>query len=78
MRVTAASLNHHDLWTLRGVGSRPFTEPPVLGCDAAGVLLAYGDGVTPLGAAEVGSEVVVHSVITCGHCRAGTTDGCRS
>ena len=35
VRVAAASLNHHDLWTLRGVGLR--TEPPVvLGCDAAG------------------------------------------
>jgi NADPH:quinone reductase-like Zn-dependent oxidoreductase len=49
VRVRAAALNHHDLWTLRGVGLR--TEPPVvLGCDAAGV-------------DEDGNEVVVHSVI---------------
>jgi NADPH:quinone reductase-like Zn-dependent oxidoreductase len=67
--VSAASLNHHDLWTLRGVGSRRFTHPQVLGCDAAGTVLAYG-GETPEGALPVGSRVVVHSVMTCGECGA--------
>ena len=67
--VRAASLNHHDLWTLRGVGSRPFTEPQVLGCDAAGVVLAYGAD-RPEGTPEAGAPVVVHSVLTCGRCRA--------
>ena len=70
LRVTAASLNHHDLWTLRGVGSRPLTEPQVLGCDAAGEVLAYGDGEPPPDAPAIGAAVVVHSVMTCGHCRA--------
>lgn len=69
VRVDAASLNHHDLWTLRGVGSRKFTEPQVLGCDAAGTVLAYGDG-PPDDAVPAGSAVVVHSVIACGTCRA--------
>lgn len=50
VEVRAASLNHHDLWTLRGVGIREEQLPIVLGCDAAGVT---GDG----------REVVVHSVI---------------
>lgn len=49
--VKAASLNHHDLWTLRGVGIRSEQLPMVLGGDAAGV-------------DEDGNEVVVHSVIT--------------
>ena len=70
LAVTAASLNHHDLWTLRGVGSRRLTEPQVLGCDAAGTVLAYGDGEPPAGAPPVGDAVVVHSVMTCGHCAA--------
>jgi NADPH:quinone reductase-like Zn-dependent oxidoreductase len=48
--VKAASLNHHDLWTLRGVGISADRLPVVLGCDAAGV-----DGT--------GREVVVHTVI---------------
>jgi NADPH:quinone reductase-like Zn-dependent oxidoreductase len=71
--VGAASLNHHDLWTLRGISSRPLTEPQVLGCDAAGTVLAYGDGDAPEGSPRVGAAVVVHSVMTCGHCVA-----CRS
>jgi NADPH:quinone reductase-like Zn-dependent oxidoreductase len=50
--VKAASLNHHDLWTLRGVGIREEQLPMILGCDAAGI-----DEST-------GAEVVVHSVIT--------------
>src|SRR6266536_272679 len=49
--VTAASLNHHDLWTLRGVGIGPDQFPMILGCDAAGIDTATG------------AEVVVHSVI---------------
>jgi NADPH:quinone reductase-like Zn-dependent oxidoreductase len=49
--VRAASLNHHDLWSLRGVGLPEERLPMILGCDAAGV---DADG----------NEVVVHSVIT--------------
>ena len=48
--VRAASLNHHDLWTLQGVGISEDRLPIVLGCDAAGT---DADG----------REVVVHSVI---------------
>ena len=34
--VKAASLNHHDLFSLRGVGLREEALPMTLGCDAAG------------------------------------------
>ena len=37
VQVRAASLNRHDLWTLRGVGIRPEAFPMILGCDGAGV-----------------------------------------
>jgi NADPH:quinone reductase-like Zn-dependent oxidoreductase len=37
VRVRAASLNRHDLWTLRGVGIKPEYFPMILGCDGAGV-----------------------------------------
>jgi NADPH:quinone reductase-like Zn-dependent oxidoreductase len=50
VEVRAASLNQHDLWSLRGVGLREEQLPMILGTDAA--------GVTPDGA-----EVVVHGVI---------------
>jgi NADPH:quinone reductase-like Zn-dependent oxidoreductase len=52
VEVKAVSLNHHDLWTLRGVGISAERLPMILGCDAAGIDTATGD------------EVVVHSVIS--------------
>jgi NADPH:quinone reductase-like Zn-dependent oxidoreductase len=52
VRVKAVSLNHHDLWTLRGVGITADRLPMILGCDAAGIDTATG------------AEVVVHGVIS--------------
>jgi NADPH:quinone reductase-like Zn-dependent oxidoreductase len=49
--VKASSLNHHDLWSLRGVGLKEDALPMILGCDAAGL-------------DEDGNEVVVHAVIS--------------
>lgn len=37
VQVRASSLNHHDLWTLRGVGLSADRLPMILGCDAAGI-----------------------------------------
>jgi len=51
VRVKAASLNHHDLWSLRGVGLKEEQLPMTLGCDAAGH-------------DEDGNEVLVHAVIS--------------
>src|SRR3954465_9939784 len=51
VHVRAAALNHHDLWSLKGVGLPADRLPMVLGCDAAGVT-------------DDGTEVVVHSVIS--------------
>lgn len=50
VNVKAASLNHHDLWSLRGVGLPAERLPMILGCDAAGVT-------------DEGQEVIVHAVI---------------
>lgn len=36
VRVRASSLNHHDLWSLRGVGLTADQLPMILGCDAVG------------------------------------------
>ena len=36
VKVVTASINHHDLFTLQGVGVDPARLPIVLGCDAAG------------------------------------------
>ena len=69
VRVEAASLNHHDLWTLRGRSSRPVQPPQILGCDAAGVVVAHGPGELA-DAPPPGTPVVVHSIVHCGHCPA--------
>ena len=50
VEVRAAALNHHDLWSLKGVGLPEERLPMILGCDAAGV-------------DEDGNEVIVHAVI---------------
>ncbi|MGH2859132.1 MAG: zinc-binding dehydrogenase [Solirubrobacteraceae bacterium] len=49
--VRAAALNHHDLWSLRGVGLGADALPMILGCDASGI-------------DEDGNEVVVHAVVS--------------
>ncbi|MGA2012335.1 MAG: zinc-binding dehydrogenase [Solirubrobacteraceae bacterium] len=49
--VRAAALNHHDLWSLRGVGLQAKQLPMILGCDAAGI-------------DEDGNEVVIHAVVS--------------
>jgi NADPH:quinone reductase-like Zn-dependent oxidoreductase len=51
VRVRAASLNMHDVNTLRGVRMSPERYPMVLGCDGTGVL-------------DDGTEVVIHSCIS--------------
>jgi NADPH:quinone reductase-like Zn-dependent oxidoreductase len=50
VHVRAAALNHHDLWSLRGVGLKAEQLPMILGGDAAGVL-------------DDGTPVIVHEVI---------------
>lgn len=49
--VKAASINHHDVWSLRGVGLGKDKLPMILGCDAAGI-------------DPDGNEVIVHAVIS--------------
>jgi NADPH:quinone reductase-like Zn-dependent oxidoreductase len=48
--LRAAGLNHHDVWSLMGVGLSADKLPMILGCDGAGV-------------DESGREVIVHSVV---------------
>ncbi|MGZ6924985.1 zinc-binding dehydrogenase, partial [Oryzihumus sp.] len=48
--LKAAGLNHHDVWSLKGVGLPADRLPMVLGCDGAGL-------------DEDGNEVIVHAVV---------------
>jgi NADPH:quinone reductase-like Zn-dependent oxidoreductase len=51
VQVKAVSLNHHDLFSLQGIGLPAERMPMILGTDAAGL-------------DEDGNEVVVHGVVT--------------
>jgi len=48
--LKTCALNHHDVWSLRGVGLAADRLPMVLGCDAAGI-------------DPDGNEVLIHAVI---------------
>ncbi|GAA1885941.1 zinc-binding dehydrogenase [Lapillicoccus jejuensis] len=48
--LKAAGLNHHDVWSLKGVGLPADRLPMILGCDGAGV-------------DPDGHEVIVHAVV---------------
>lgn len=50
VEVRAAALNHHDVWSLRGIGLPAERLPMILGCDAAGV-------------DAHGNEVIVHALV---------------
>src|SRR5215207_5760917 len=50
VEVRAAALNHHDVWSARGVGLTEEQLPMILGCDAAGI-------------DPDGREVVVHGAV---------------
>ena len=50
VHVRAASLNHHDVWALKGQALKAEQVPMILGTDAAGVT-------------DDGREVVIHAVI---------------
>ena len=50
VKLAAAGLNHHDVWSLQGVGLAADRLPMILGCDGAGV-------------DEEGNEVIIHAVI---------------
>ncbi|MEO7060555.1 MAG: alcohol dehydrogenase catalytic domain-containing protein, partial [Lapillicoccus sp.] len=49
--LKAAGLNHHDVWSLKGVGLPAERTPMILGCDGAGI-------------DPDGNEVIVHAVVT--------------
>ncbi|MEI6621061.1 MAG: zinc-binding dehydrogenase [Actinomycetes bacterium] len=51
VRMRAASLNHHDLWSLRGVGLAADRLPMILGCDAVGL-------------DEDGNHVIIYPIVT--------------
>jgi NADPH:quinone reductase-like Zn-dependent oxidoreductase len=77
VRVTAAALNHLDLFMLEGLPGTTLRPPWVLGADATGILDAIGDGAAPN--ASIGDTVVINPGISdgsCEYCRAGEQSLC--
>jgi NADPH:quinone reductase-like Zn-dependent oxidoreductase len=67
IRVRAVALNHIDVWGFRGMAfakRQPF--PLTVAAEAAGEVVAVGDGVETL---KAGDRVVPFSALTCGVCR---------
>ena len=58
--VRAASVNHHDIWSLKGVGLSAEVTPMILGTDAAGIL---DEDIPGRGGLKAGSEVVLYTFI---------------
>ncbi len=78
IKVKTASLNHLDLWVLKGRGNEKFSQPHVIGSDGAGVIFSVGSDVTGM---QEGDEVIVNPGLICGRCqqcRSGETSQCET
>jgi alcohol dehydrogenase len=67
VRVKAMALNHIDVWGFRGMAFAKRKLPLVVGAEAAGEIVAVGDGIAHLSA---GDRIVMYGALTCGVCRA--------
>ena len=77
IRVTAAALNHLDLFVLEGLPGGKVKAPWVMGADATGVVDAIGPG-TKAGV-KAGETVIVNPGLsdgTCEYCQAGEHSLC--
>ncbi len=78
VRIGAVALNHIDVWGWRGMAFARRTLPLVVGAEAAGTVLAVGDGVTSV---APGAVVAIYGANTCGvcpACRAGRDNLCEN
>jgi NADPH:quinone reductase-like Zn-dependent oxidoreductase len=66
IRVRVVALNHIDVWGFRGMAFAKRLFPLTVGAEAAGEVIAVGEGVDTL---KPGDRVVPFSALTCGVCR---------
>jgi len=77
VRITAAALNHLDLFMVQGLPGITLRPPWIMGADATGVVDAVGEGAKRT--ANVGDTVIINPGIsdgTCEYCRAGEQSLC--
>lgn len=63
--VKAAALNHLEIWMRKGRAGLSLPLPHVLGSDAAGIVMAVGNGVQRW---QLGDEVILNPGLSCGSC----------
>ena len=76
--VKAATVNHHDLWSLQGVGLAESQTPMILGTDAAGIL---DEDIPGRNGLKAGSEVVLYTFVgndAAASCRGSAARSCPS
>jgi NADPH:quinone reductase-like Zn-dependent oxidoreductase len=66
LRIRSVGLNHIDVWGFRGMAFAKRLYPLSVGAEAAGEVVAVGEGVTEL---VPGDRVVPFSALTCGICK---------
>lgn len=67
IRVRAVGLNYLDLWGFRGMAFAKRKMPQAAGVEAAGEVVAIGEGVSRF---REGDVVTMYGAETCGHCKA--------
>ena len=63
IHVAAASVNHHDIWSLQGVGLSAEQTPMILGTDASGVL---DEDIPVRKGRKAGADVVLYTFVETG------------
>ncbi len=66
LRIRVVGLNHIDVWGFRGMAFAKRQFPLVVGAEAAGEVVAVGEGVT---SPVPGDRVVPYAALVCGTCK---------
>jgi alcohol dehydrogenase len=76
IRIRAVALNHIDVWGWRGMAFVRRKLPMIAGAEAAGEVVALGEGVTGLAVGDIVSLYGAETCGTCAACRDGRDNFC--
>ncbi len=71
VKLSAAALNHIDIWNRLGLTGARITMPHILGADGAGVVVDVSQGVQHV---RIGNRVCLYPPTGCGQCEFCLTD----
>ncbi len=78
VRIGAVALNHIDVWGWRGMAFARRKLPIVVGVEAAGTVVAVGEGVAGLAPGQLVAIFGAETCGTCEACRAGRENLCEN